>query len=506
MLHFQLLLLVWSVMSSRSQASRLPFGRQTSAFAMPTSGKVQGRHVTGQPPYNIASVDISQQWIELVEQGKVAATVQVPEGTDGSDNINMISVRYGVRLVTKENQTLACEEFVEEAASEEEPGQQVNESKLVRSINETLAGLQSDEASSSSGSTINFVLDGDFAAQLQLVRTLRPPPSPGFSGSTTSVPPAYNSETDSFVTGPLRLELRPRVGSLYQSGMKNSWDVFHNVSPADTRGHFLLLPTLADDDNKNSNWRGQIFTHDDCNDMVHLTSSIEPAGSLFLGYNSVGAGASQNHIHCHAWPSPPLPLQNRPSSTTTTIAEEGETQDNTVLAENPATGWDCYAVSRIGSMYDICDVEDGKVEVSYLKYPVFCVLLSASDHDLDLLGKALAATLDAVGDAPHNIGFLNRLQPMEEDEGEGEEPSQKYTDVYVFARSKERSTVLPSLKLGISEMMGVFHAQSDHELQVLSGQDNVEEGPMFQALSEVSFVDEEELWDSIKENLRRLES
>jgi hypothetical protein len=522
------LLLISLVMSLLGEATGRPFGQQiTPAFAAPVSGKIlDGRadSITGQPAYNIASVDLSQQWVDLVRQDKVAAVVQIPkEDENGSE---MISVRYGVRLVTTkdEDQTLVCQEFVEEEGRE--PGQ-ASESKVVRSINQMLASFQTtnngeDGGSSSSSSSVKFVMDGDFAAQLQLVRTLRPAPSPGFSCSTTSVPPAYHSETDSFVTGPLRLELRPRVGSLLlqqnNAKMNTPWDVYHNVSPADTRGHFLLLPTLAD---TTKNWRGQSLTKEDCNDMVYLASTVEPIGSLFLGYNSVGAGASQNHIHCHAWPSPPLPLQNRRPSVTSTHSHdhshdhghdeesttpEDDGDDDDDESEDPVTGSNCYAVSRLGSMYDFHDVQDGKVEVSYLQYPVFCIQLSASTQNLDLLGKALAVTLDAVGDAPHNIGFLNRLQqPTEEEDNDDDSVPQKYTDVYVFARSKERSTVLPSLKLGISEMMGVFHAQSDHELEILSGQPGVKEGPMFQALGEISYLDEETLWESIKENLTSLD-
>lgn len=471
-------------------AGRLPFGQSTPAFAVPTSTRDQSHGVAGQPPYNIASVDLSGQWIDLVKQGKVEATVRVSQqqGTE-------VSVKYGVRLVEKKDKTLVCEEFVEEA--DLEPGQS-NGSELVRSINKTLATLQSEEVST--GPPVKFILDGDFAAQLQLVRTLRPAPSAGFSGATSSIPPDYDPTTDSFVTGPLRLELRPKVASLFIDGMKTPWDVFHNVSPADTRGHFLLLPTLSD---KIKNWRGQIFTKDDCNDLVYLTSSIDPVGSLFLGYNSVGGAASQNHIHCHAWPCPPIPLQNKPKPVGGHHHDDDDDHhhnhhhnDDDATTSDLVDGWDCYAVSRLDSMYDFFDVDEGKVEVSYLKYPVFCVQLSASDQNLALLGKSLAAILEAIGELPHNIGFLNRLQ-VEEDTDE----LQKYTDVYIFARSKERSTVLPTLKLGISEMMGVFHAQSDQELEQLAGKANEKSGPMYQALEDISYDEEVALWDSIKENL-----
>jgi hypothetical protein len=483
------LLFLWSTIPLSCHAVRMPMAKNSAAFSFPNNNNNYNDHdmkastIAGQPHYQIASIDLSGRWIDLVQQGKVSATVQVPVPTETD---RAISVRYGVRLVEKKTtQKFICEEFVEEA----DPSVGI-QSELVRSINETLKSFQGEDENAS-GPPVKFVLDGDFATQLQLVRTLRPVPSPGFAGATSSIPPAYDATSDSFVTGPLRLELRPKVASLFVNGMTTPWDVFHNVSPADTRGHFLFLPTLAD---QAKNWRGQIFTKDDCKDMVFLASSIEPAGSLFLGYNSVGGAASQNHIHCHAWPCPPIPLQDRPPAIGS--HEETPEEDDT----DKTSGWDCYAVSRSDSLYDFYDIQDGKVEVSYLKYPVFCVQLSAADQELPLLGKALAATLKAIGSMPHNVGFLNRLQQIDDD------TPQKFTDVYVFARSKERSSVLPSLKLGISEMMGVFHAQSDEELNILSTRSDMDDqGPMYQALEDVTCEDELALWDAIKDHLENME-
>ena len=487
-----------TIVSVGATRRRTPFHPPTAAFAspyIPTMGDSSDVVITGQPPYSIASTDLSRRWIDLVRQDKVKATVQIPND-DGSN----LSVNYGVRLVEKRTGVTVCEEFVEEAGLE--PGEP-NRSNLVKSINETLASFQQTDTSSG-GSPVKFIVRGKFAAQLQLVRTLRPAPSAGFDGATTSVPPSYDSSVDSFVTGPLRLDLRPKVASLSLEGMSTPWDVYHNISPADTRGHFLLLPTLAD---PKKNWRGQIFTCDDSIDMVHLASSIQPAGSLFLGYNSVGGAASQNHIHCHAWPSPPIPLLELPpigDEQENEIDDDEHEHDTGDLEDEFVHGWNCYPVTRLKSMYDFydLDVSGSQVEVSYLKYPVFCVQLSASDKDLKLLGNALSATLAAIGDAPHNVGFLNRLQPLE-----GIEEPQIFTDVFVFARSKERSSLVPSLKLGISEMMGVFHAQSDDELQILGGMvsDHGETKLMMtKALSEISYMDEDALWNSIKHSLEGL--
>ena len=455
----------------------------------------------GQPKYELAGSSLSESWINLVREGKVSATVEL---LGGDDETTKIPVTYGVRLVQQTNGEESCQEFVLDE-SEATNQAELNEAQLkIKSINETLAELQ--EQPSSSGGAVKFVVDDDnFAAQLQLVRTLRPPPSDGFAGSTSSKPPPYEAEQDSFVTGPLRLELRPLVATLQLPGMTSAWDVFHNVSPADARGHFLLIPTLQD---KTKNWRGQLFLEQDCHDLVHLASSIRPVGSLLLGYNSVGAGASQNHIHCHAWPSPPLPLLY-------------DNKSNNDLAQQ--NGWECYAVSKETELVDVCDAYDGHVEVSFLDYPVFCIRLSAAEPHLDQLGQALATALSCIsGASPYNIGFLNRIQ-----EDEDEEDDSKVTmpvDVYLFVRSKERSSTLPSLKLGISEMMGVFHAQSNDELDqlIVAGDKKADDGadaeddghdhdhdkaalgPMAEALLDISVKEEAELWDRIKEALENL--
>ncbi|CAE7208036.1 Sirt2 [Symbiodinium sp. CCMP2456] len=446
--------------------------------------------VLGQPAYGIGSVNLSERWVDLVKTDKVVAKVTIPSDKDPSHDI---SVEYGVRLATttravanaSDEEELCFEEFVQQ--SDLPVGQFPAPSELVRSVNEMLSKV------STGGPSVKFGRNGDFTAQLQMVRTLRPAPSPGFAEPTSSIPPRYDSTTDSFVTGPLRLELRPLVATVFKDGsLTTPWDIFHNVSPADTRGHFLLLPTLSDPD---KNLRGQIFEPSDCQDMVHLTSSIEPPGSLFLGFNSAGAGASQNHIHCHAWPSPPMSLLHQEEAPVITAAKDEKKEE----VENN-NGWDSYAATKVGVLYDIYDLTDSRVEASYLKYPVFCVQLCAVEAELDLLGQALKVTLDAVGGAPFNIGFLNRLEEPLLDEGETLDKV-KFVDVFVFARSKERSQAVPSLKMGISEMMGVFHAHSAQELELLAS----ELANTVQALKDVSFQDSEALWTSIKQKLADLD-
>ncbi|KAL3938127.1 MAG: hypothetical protein SGBAC_006889 [Bacillariaceae sp.] len=454
------------------------------AFAARSKPK---RASVGQPDYQLASLDLSQKWLELVRNGQVEATVEVPAGNNDDGNESspeeMLSVKYGVKP-SKEDKN-KCQEFVVQLGTGEPH-------EKIRVMNETLARLQSDPSRKS----VQYERDGDFVAQLQLVRTLRPPPSPGFAEASSSEPPPYDEKTDSFVTGPLRLELRPLVGTVKVPSMVAMYDIYHNVSPADSRGHFLLMPTLSDSF-KLLNWRGQKILPTDFGEMLHLASSVRPHGSLFLGFNSVGAGASQNHIHFHAWPSPPLPFLN----------EQKE--------ESPIQGWKCYAASKVKSILDYYDLAGGKIEVTYLKYPLFCVQFSASKEHLDDLSKALVFASSALEDAPYNIGFLNR--PAMDDDGNIVDTDDSYVDVYLFVRSKEISSVLPSLKLGISEAMGIFHAQTEEELEVLKGtareeavitedhhdhHDHHEEepiqGPMQQALEDISYEARDELWGRMK--------
>ena len=536
--------------------------------------------VIGQPQYSISSIDISSRWIQLVQDGKVSATVQIPYDNDNTDDTTtngdsgetslepkMANVQYGVRLNSKDSIS-RCEEFViQQVDDDEDKNHNYQPHELVQKINSTLSNLQQqlpmtddeeeDEPQAAAASTVNYRIDQDgFVAQLQLVRTLRPPPSPGFATSTTSEPPVYDETIDSFVTGPLRLQLRPLVATLSmpspssscgddddQSAINNGsintpWDVYHNVSPADSRGHFLIIPTI-DEQYKESNWRGQLFTKNDCYDVIHLTSTIHPMGSIFIGYNSVGAGASQNHIHCHIWPCPPIPLLE-PKSTSRDVYQSRDDDDHdhddaimSATANDEGTvpttatsnekkkvvndGWDCYPVSRVQEMYDIYDVivnDEIVVEVSYLKYPVFCVQLSSTGKHLKHLSEALAITLDTIGTLPYNIGFLNRPgnHVVEGDDREdGDKEEDVAVDVFVFVRSKERSDVLPSLKLGVSEMMGIFHAQSDDELELLvpstketvGGDDDGLPPPMVRALEDISYDEEVVLWDDIKLNLSK---
>ena len=459
----------------------------TSPSSPPTAVCNQNS-IGGLPPYSIASVDLAQKWYELVRAGDVVATTTIP-ADDGAADGKVHTLRYGIRTVDRgadgEESSTACMEFVEEITSDDDASKSTH--PLVEQINATLSRMQSiisagdgpTRQQSPSQYAVQYERRGNFSAQLQLVRTLRPPPSAGFAASggdvVTCHPPPYDPEMDSFVVGPLRLQLRPLVATISAAPpadtkeLSTSWEIYHNVSPADCRGHYLLIPALAEEE---TSWRGQILIESDCKDLVVLASTIEPAGSVLICYNSVGAGASQNHIHTHMWPSPPIPL----------LPEEGSDEVH---------GWDCYAASRAAAASSF-EVESC-VEVAMLEYPCCCIKLSSLKTDQ--LGLVLAKVVDVVQsqfDAPHNVCLLNRPDGV--------------VDVYVFVRSRERSPrIVPGSRAGASEAMGLFHTSRAADITELSsdqtyGESN--EGSMETVLRDISIVNRSAVWESVRAALR----
>mmetsp|Transcript_57936 Transcript_57936/g.65707 ORF Transcript_57936/g.65707 Transcript_57936/m.65707 type:complete len:378 (-) Transcript_57936:5-1138(-) len=286
--------------------------------------------VLGQPLYQLAGIDLSSAWINVVRRNKVSATIELPfpittktvidvdADADTNENNtneeefgeerNSIRVEYGVRMMRgiddekasittffpkkdKENcqssskkSVWILEEYVQQLA--DRVGEEANTiHPLIRAMNTTLTHMQQQQQRSRNrehNDNIKHKRVGNFVAQLQLIRTLRPLPSQELievqadsqDTTTCSTPPVYDPATDSFVTGALRLQLRPLVCQLgigvdgesdgvhgdddsngqppHHVSLTTStttttttpWDVYHNVSPIDRRGHFLLLPTI----------------------------------------------------------------------------------------------------------------------------------------------------------------------------------------------------------------------------------------------------------------------
>ena len=283
----------------------------------------------GKIKYGMGGVDLSQRWIELVSGGHIVANVDLSSDAAVDNEDDRLRVRYGVRLLDEDDEQSQqrLSEFAEIMIlpTNEEKKEDENNNSFIKlrnhimSINTTLTEMQS--SSRSSGMAIDCIYDGPYAIQLQLVRTLRPPRSKEMTSSSTPdkkeedgkcscQPPPYDSSKDSFLVGPLRLfghgefhgEGNPREKAAQIAVPRNkaddkttttSWDVYHNISPVDPRGHFLLLPEISNE----KQWRDQSLNSDDCHDLTYIASTIEPRGSMVISFNSVSAGASQNHIH-----------------------------------------------------------------------------------------------------------------------------------------------------------------------------------------------------------------
>lgn len=248
----------------------------------------------------------------------------------------------------------------------------------------------------------------------------------------------------------------------------------------DQRGHYLLLPALDD----RGEWRDQSLIPNDCRDLTYLASTVDPPGSMSLSFNSVNAGATQNHIHIHACLCPPPPLLGRVDGT-----------------GHPSG----YAAMRASATRTLRI--DGGVTASLLDYPCTCIKLSArsirrSDRTADLslkaVGEALAILVRLAQrmDVPHNVTWTNdavRLHNSQKDES-GEVVA---LDAYFFFRGAEPSNRCDSgevLGVGFSEMLGVFQSGSEGQLKSLGGN-------MARVLSEVSLEPRETFWKDVCEAL-----
>lgn len=413
------------------------------------------------PMMSIGGVDLSERWTQLVTEGHIVATTSLKDDEDSSE----LQVAYGVKF--QEDNLIEFVSIVDETGASPHR-------ERIQGINETLTAAQRGNADDA----VQCVYDGPYVAQLQLVRTLRPKRSTSMSSEATRsrcTPPPYDPSIDSFVVGPLRLygesgefhgegrprELAARLKVDRGEGWPSYWDVFHNVSPVDPRGHYLLLPANVDERHGPA-WRDQSLSPTDCYDLMFLASTIEPEGSSVITFNSVGAGASQNHIHCHLWHNPPIPLAGR----------------------------SCYAALQAEAEASFT-IHEG-LSISLLDYPCTCIKVSSSYSDaadrpasLHLASSALSKIVSLAQDKelPHNVALINHL-----DSRNGG------VDAYVFFRRSEASKkIAGGFRGGGSEVLGLMHSTSKEQLDALAV-----EGTMECILDDFSFKPRHEMWEEVK--------
>ena len=455
--------------------------------------------------YGLGGVDLQSRWIELVSGGHITAITELKDDV----NDKRLSVRYGVKINDQSDNPQQLLEFVEVLSDQDDEDCMLR--KRIMIINATLSEMQSQVTSSKSGGmALECLYDGPYAIQLQLLRTLRPPRSNEMSKNQSKnneddyetpdscVPPLYDATKDSFLVGQLRLygeagifhgdgEPRenaaqvvvPRTSKEEGKGSSDDdsndktngipWDIYHNISPVDPMGHFLLLPDMSDQ----LQWRDQSLNSEDCCDLTYLASTIEPRGSMILCFNSVSAGASQNHIHAHAWPNPPPPLLHR---------------------NDPTAEYDSvYAVVKASSLASF-NIASGLVKVSLLKYACTCVKLSAkleeqgtNENILLEMGTALSKIVSIAQkmEIPHNVVWTN-------------DKASNSVETYVFFRKSETVLVNDNpFRLGASECMGVFHTSSRDELFAVKKHRGLSCYGSVNVLSDVSYEPNQNVWAEV---------
>ena len=198
-----------------------------------------------------------------------------------------------------------------------------------------------------------------------------------------------------------------------------------------------------------------------------------------ITFNSVGAGASQNHIHCHGWVCPPPPL----------------------LQKGKCSG---YAVED-ADVTSSFKLQQG-VTVSLLDYPCTCIKLSktidgvgGAEADkqwpssiLNAFGRAIATVVEIAQDmeAPHNVAWTN-----------SQNQGIVTLNSYVFFRSKAETNIPNTndvFRLGASEMLGIFHCTgSIDQMESLSGE-------MESILGAVSKEPRDIIWNRVETELTKL--
>lgn len=112
------------------------------------------------------------------------------------------------------------------------------------------------------------------------------------------VPKPHDPLICSLCSGEFSLSKREPLVTVAAPTSKRVWDFHWNIAPSDCEGHYLVVPTVSIETNR----RGQFIVPGDLDDILDFlfhSSSSDPngthSGNFF--YNSIGAGASQNHIH-----------------------------------------------------------------------------------------------------------------------------------------------------------------------------------------------------------------
>ena len=227
----------------------------------------------------VGVVDMGLRWRELVALGKIQTICTIKSPSTGK----LIPIRYGLRVSPEENKEIVPFSVHHESDQHLEFIQPLPKAR-------------------------NFQLDHDIPLSMRPVldyRTLYTTLDPGIVKIEPNepqylIPRAHIEPECSLCTGANTLLQREPLATLTPMGNNRPWQFHWNIAPQDPRGHFLLVPDVQEPSNR----RSQALSEADIEDLIDLMHHSIPSsrGELgFIGYNSIGAGASQNHIHCHSY-------------------------------------------------------------------------------------------------------------------------------------------------------------------------------------------------------------
>jgi hypothetical protein len=126
------------------------------------------------------------------------------------------------------------------------------------------------------------------------------------------LPKPHCKESCSLCNSKFALKYREPI-AVYKSSFDREWEFHWNIAPVDRNGHFVVVPNP----NLEENQREQMILHQDLEDifeMVFRSTHVEAGNEGCFLYNSIGAGASQNHIHFQYLSSSVPLLQNNDTS------------------------------------------------------------------------------------------------------------------------------------------------------------------------------------------------
>ena len=215
-------------------------------------------------------IDLSERWIELVGNNQVQSVCNVQD-----ESGNTITIQYGLQLVNNEIQQF-CVYHDSKTPFLVETDYIPEEIKLTT-------------ADSQIPITVKIILN------YRMFYTKSDPSIVRLDGKIRQLllEKPHNDEICSFCVGNWNLIDRPALYKIVLPITRRKLDIHWNIAPQEHKGHFLIVPEITELTNR----RHQYLILEDMENLFDLVLHCVDSTSGWFGYNCIGAGASQNHIH-----------------------------------------------------------------------------------------------------------------------------------------------------------------------------------------------------------------